>query len=299
METIKSNKQIVNIIKDGGKKNLRSNFRQLIERFFKRQEYDLNLVDKEIQKLIKSNATDDDIYAYIYEKLGKDYDASLGERSSSKVSDIVQLIPSSNFTIKKFLDIGCKDGSNCVEARKVWKLEKDQVIGYDIIDDKALKTYVDEFTYIGPKDSKFNTGDKYYNGSNINEENVDVAIAFAVLHHVSEKDIEKLMENIAKAVRKGGFFVIREHDVKKEEQELIQVIDIEHVIYSYLGGEKTLKEYKEENPEHSGNYYSQKEWDEFIEKYGFAKVKNFTLSKRLEEVNKYATRMYYATYIKL
>lgn len=296
METLKSNKQIVSIM---SKKNLRSNFKQLIQRFFKRQDYDLNVIDDEIQKLINKNAKDDDIYLYIYEKLHKEYDASLGERSSSKVSDIVRLIPSSNFTIKKFLDIGCKDGSNCVEARKVWGLKKDQVIGYDIVDDKALKTYVDEFTYIGPKDSKFNVTKKYYDGSNIDEKEVDVAIAFAVLHHVSEKDIHKLMQNIAKAVRKGGFFVIREHDVRKEEQELVQVIDIEHVIYSYLGGEKTVKEYKEENPEHSGNYFSQKEWDKFIENYGFAKVKNFTLSKRLEEVNKYATRMYYATYVKL
>lgn len=296
METLKSNKQIVNVMR---KKNLRSNLKQLIQRFFKRQDYDLKIIDDEIQKLVNKNAKDDDIYAYIYEKLGKEYDASLGERSSSKVSDIVQLIPSSNFIIKKFLDIGCKDGSNCVEAKKVWGLEKDQVIGYDIVDDKALKKYVDEFTYIGPKDSTFNVTKKFYNGSNIDEEEVDVAIAFAVLHHVSEKDIDKLMQNIAKAIRKGGFFVIREHDVKKEEQELVQVIDIEHVIYSYLGGEKTLKQYKEENPEHSGNYFSQKEWDIFIGKYGFAKVKNFTLSKRLEEVNKYATRMYYATYVKL
>jgi hypothetical protein len=283
VQTISSNKQFTSIYGTQSKINLE----QLLKKFFVKGKFNIEESLKDIREKAK-NMTDDEIYVHIASKLKQHYDASLGERSSAKTSDILALLPSKS-KIEKFLDFGSKDGSNTVAIKNALGLTKENSIGYDIFEDKALNRYIDEFTFHLYNPEK---------GEVINETDVDLVTSLAVLHHVEPKFIDSLMKSIHKSMRKGGFFIIREHDVARGKENLIPVIDVEHVLYVTLNDEQTLDEFKKQNPNHSGYFKSKENWDKYIEGFGFAKVKNFTVEKRLDEVNKFATYMYYAIYVK-
>ena len=297
MDLVESNHQIKTIYTTSAKKE----FKQLVTQFYKKQDEDAEAFIKDIDKMVSSNKTDKDIYQFIESKLSENYDPNLGERASSKTSDLISLLPSIKLkNIKgkgKIIDIGCKDGSILTSFAQKLDIPKNHLYGYDVADDKKLDQYIDNFTYYGPKDSKYKTAG-VYNGYNVEQENVDIAIALAVLHHVEPKDLEPLLKNIFKSLRSGGFFIIREHDVKKHNQQLIPVIDVEHVLYVVLGKEDTLDNFIEHNPKHTGYFKSEHEWDDILSKVGFERIKNLTVSKRLDQVSNYRTHMYYAIYIK-
>ncbi|MEX2027930.1 MAG: class I SAM-dependent methyltransferase [Candidatus Curtissbacteria bacterium] len=95
------------------------------------------------------------------------------------------------------LDLGCGEGA--ISAFLAQKKQRN-VIGIDI-DKKRLQQS-------SQKNLKFIHGD----ATAFNVKNVDGIVISDVLHHINFQDQEKLLENIARNIKKGGVVVIKEID---------------------------------------------------------------------------------------
>lgn len=231
-----------------------------------------NIEDYDIVKLLKKK--DDIIYKTLNNnKNPKKYKYFLGFINAQIRKCIL-----SNYKIKNFLDVGCGGGLKTAATGKYLGLKKKNIHCLNLYDDKKfdnrlltndvlLKTY--------REDQDFPYKDNYFS----------LLSADMVFHHVN--DLEKIIKECYRVLKKGGLLLIREHDARTDFDKIL--CDIQHMYYM------DIKNYKD--IEKTGNYMSWLELNYKITNNNFILKKYFkdTVYKNsLENV----TRTYFSLYMK-
>jgi len=169
-----------------------------------------------------------------------------------------------------YLDVCCGDGKKTILFGKVMGAKK--VYGTDI---SLWGPYSNQkkFSFDFQLIKKDGTLD-YEDGQ------MDVITCFLSLHHIEK--VETMIENIYQKLRKGGVFVVIEHDILNEMDNYI--VDIEHMFYGYFYDKN--KDYLD-HPLYA-RYLNRMEWIWNIQKAGFKMigmdnvVENVSMTKRYD-----------------
>ena len=119
----------------------------------------------------------------------------------------------------KYLDIGCGDGSKTLTFAKIFNIN--HIYGTDI------NTWGPYF-----ENKKFNFNFKLIENDKLNYDSnsFNIITCFVTLHHV--KNLDKIIEEIYRILKKNGILIIIEHDILNYLDQLI--VDIEHLFFSYF-----------------------------------------------------------------
>jgi SAM-dependent methyltransferase len=117
----------------------------------------------------------------------------------------------------------------------------------------------------------------------------DIITCFFVLHHIL--DLDKIMKEIRRVLKPGGYILILEHDNHDDYDNIL--LDILHLLYGiYVDKNKLYLK----NPDYA-QYYNFMEWDYIFQKYGFKYIKSNYLFQEISHVVRY-DNIYYAFYQK-
>lgn len=92
-----------------------------------------------------------------------------------------------------------------------------------------------------------------------------------VLHHI--KDLDFTFREIKRILKKGGYFLIKEHNAISKADCMLY--DIEHAVYEIV--DKKVPNYDFRKEEYS-HYRSWVEWNIILKRYGFVEVKRGVIS---------------------
>jgi ubiquinone/menaquinone biosynthesis C-methylase UbiE len=180
----------------------------------------------------------------------------------------------------KYLDLGGGDGSITSAIANKLNLSKDRSINAD----------VDEwFSNILPKDLQSDityVTINEYGRLPFRDEEFSLVTAFQSLHHI--EDFEVRIEELKRITRKGGFLLIREHDVFNSYTQML--VDIDHSLYEV----STNKDFNNYLNEYNAYYQSKNKWTQLLSSH-------FTFIDGINYGNKTyknPTRIYYALYRK-
>lgn len=185
-----------------------------------------------------------------------------------RFKEIYREIHKNNFTkniIKKtnfrYLDIGCGNGKKTILLSKIFNIPLSHTYGTDI---KEWGPY-----------QKSNQRKFDFHYKNIKEDSLldfpdnsfELISCFFTLHHIP--NLTKMIEEIKRVLVPNGLLLIIEHFVIDKKDALL--IDLQHMLYSYLIDKKKTENYKNyiENPTFN-RYFNVVEWDYIlIKKHGF------------------------------
>ncbi len=181
----------------------------------------------------------------------------------------------------KYIDFGGGDGAITNALREQLDLTTDQAICLDIdtwFDNKVEKKF--PVSYRTAQES---------GQLEFKDEEFDFITAFQSLHHIVDIDLK--LSELARITRKGGYLLIREHDMDCQHTKML--IDIEHFLY-----EMTLKPKPNENfiDSYDAWYKSKYQWTNSLSRFGYVYCRNvrYPNTKRCKNPTKY----YYALYKK-
>lgn len=185
---------------------------------------------------------------------------------------------------KKYLDIGSGTGELTLAVGNKLKLDINNIFGIDL-----NSFYGTEY-----EQSSFNF--KVYDGKNIPypDNSFDFITSFQVLHHI--KDINYTIKELSRVLKKGGYFMIKEHN--SITNNMSNLIDIEHMLYMIYEDKqicyKNLYNYYAE-------YKSREEWELLITSNGFKyiKVLDNDLPASLTNLTKNPTAYYFDIFQKI
>lgn len=215
---------------------------------------------KEVRVILDNSKSDQETYSNLFDIFAKTEnvvsvynsvftESELKKRSENRISDITGLLPQ-GFQPKKILDFGTGDGSILIACRDFYNLKPTDVVG---LDKNLVKTK--EFTFA----TDFNSVTEQF----------DLVLALMSIHHI--EDQEKLISEIKRVLKPGGFLIIREHDVQAKETSVY--IDIIHGIYSSSLSAET-KNFKDE---YFANYSSRNDLRRVFKTYGLKLVKGTSI----------------------
>ena len=253
-----------------------------------------------LQKSILENYKNSKILTDLCYKYISPYSGYSREDRSKKRLKQISNVFSLDFTEikknKKYLDLGGGDGSITYAIGNEFQLTKKDIISADLSDTFSVNENrdIDEITYVtlDSTSSKlpFKTSEFFF------------VSCFMVLHHI--KDIHNELTEIGRIIRKGGYLLIREHDVTNIEEHMI--IDLEHLIYDVVidaklkdcDNNKYFKSYNNTDIENGyvAYYFSREKWNTLITSYGFERV-NIQLNDKNQKNN--YNKAYYELYKKI
>ena len=275
---IKSDNQFATIVKHKAKRlNYYFKLFLLLQGYFKNR---INIDD--LISYVENEKSDKKIYSYIRKKIikkGGDYQYNVMEKIITK--KIKKHILDKGFKLKNYLDIGCGSGKKTYYVGKYLKLNQNNIYCADIkqwfsLESKRSK-YIKNFGEI--------KNDKIPYQSN----KFSMISAFMVLHHV--KNLNKLLKEIHRILKPGGYLYIHEHDAMTDFDRML--IDIQHSIFElvYRNNQNYINEYY-------GKYFDRFQWHYIMEKNNFKLVHyNFITKKIRVEIT--PTRYFYAIYKKI
>lgn len=132
------------------------------------------------------------------------------------------MLPSNNTDRLTYLDIGCFNGVKTIDVGKLLHLDSRNIYGIDIASYSGMPVKpLPGFTF------------KDYDGMNIpHRDNMfDFISILHTLHHVNT-NVNILIKNIHRVLKKGGLIFIREHN--KIDDISMYIYTVEHVLYSTL-----------------------------------------------------------------
>lgn len=119
----------------------------------------------------------------------------------------------------------------------------------------------------------------------------DLISAFMVLHHID--DLDFVLKEVNRVCKKGGHFIIKEHDVFNYADWMLA--DIEHNMWTEVWGQDTDRSLR---PFNKAYYRNWPEWAAVMARYGFKHVAGGSLSPSIN-YNLTATRAFYGLYQKI
>ena len=167
--------------------------------------------------------------------------------------------------VVKYLDYGGSTGAITSYFAKELRLNKENAYSLDIEQWQGniiKKDYTNiKYITIKPTDS-----------INLDADSFDLITCFQVLHHVEESELSRTVKDLHRLLKKGGLFIIREHDCDSDLTRLL--IDIEHTVYECVanGKEKMNGEYLCTYND-GDKYKSINNWISYLESFGFKMVK--------------------------
>ncbi len=202
------------------------------------------------------------------------------ENLELKYHDIKNINSENNKNIK-YLDIGCGNGKKTKMFAHNFHINKNNIYGTDI---KKWGPY-------NQKNIKHDFHFKYILDDKIDfpDNSFDIITCFFVLHHIL--DLDKIMKEIRRVLKPGGYIIILEHDNHTDYDNIL--LDILHLLYGiYVDKNKLYLK----NPDYA-QYYNFMEWDYIFQKYGFKYIKSNYLFQEISHVVRY-DNIYYAFYQK-
>ncbi len=101
-----------------------------------------------------------------------------------------------------------------------------------------------------------------YSPINIPDNSADLVSCFIGLHHIPPEKVTPFLESLAKIVRKGGYFILRDHDVK--DQGMDDFVSLAHCVFNAGLGESW-----ETNAKELRFFASVETWISRVEAVGF------------------------------
>ena len=214
---VKSNKQISTLVNNSGYKY----YYRLCELIGKHIKIKKGFQDY-IHNLLNNNHPDDVIYAKIKKHLDDKKIKLNGGSIRDEMRADYMYSKYKNHKLdntSKYLDIGCGNGQISKLLGKKFGLTEQNIYCIElnkwITDEK--KDFADINVQLSDDFSHLPYGDGEF----------DIISAFMVLHHVKKLDI--MLREVSRCLRKGGLFIIREHDALTKNDYMM--IDIEHALY--------------------------------------------------------------------
>ena len=254
-----------------------SKYKSLLFRLNKK----FKLPSKKLETLIKNKNTDKKIYKELHnehKKIKNKYnkkDITFGQKKKAELYGriIGNILNELNikFNGKKisYLDVGCEDffiptaigsaiGATEVDCINIedWESKSYEIENIGLIASKKIPGY--------NKNTKYQF--TYYDGINIPKKNnsINLCSSFMVLHHVFKLD--ELLVDIHRVLKKGGVFVIREHD--SYDNTYSKYLDIIHYYYDLVVVDKPGKMI-----DYNTTYYTKRGLINKITKKGFKLLK--------------------------
>ena len=142
-------------------------------------------------------------------------------RSNERISTIVEMLGTQNFTPTRILDIGAGNGQITSALRNHYQLDKIDVFAID----QKLPNIVDvtAITYVN-------------NAIPLPDSSIDVVIMFAVLHHIPPNIRTIIMDEVFRVLSPGGYVIIREHDSINDPNFYV-FLDLLHLFWYLAEGE--------------------------------------------------------------
>jgi SAM-dependent methyltransferase len=198
-----------------------------------------------------------------------------------------------NMKISSYLDIGCFTGLATFELGKMLGLtKKEEICGVDIIDYSSSKAKNFTFALLKNENIPFDN------------ETFDVITALMTLHHVKAGFLNKIVAEINRVCKIGGIFFLKEHDVERNDTNLINLLNLQHLLYDSVFSDKTwnITEYSETSKltnesrvmddekikQEEINYLTTSDWTNLFVANGFSVLKPalpITESNPLHKIN--------------
>jgi SAM-dependent methyltransferase len=211
-------------------------------------------------------------------RVGKLNEKFLTARIGSRVREIA------NFNlrgVRKYLDIGCGNGTITAGIGKHFKLTKENIVGCDITH-WAGHTHeneaADDITFLPmEKADILPTNDTY-----------DLITIFMALHHMTDETIASILNECYRVLAPNGTIIVREHDCPNHF--VASIINIEHAIFEVvIEGLTDAATFKKT---YFANYKVRREWNSIFKDMGFNPYGEPVPNLRQE------TRPYYQLYKK-
>ncbi len=239
-----------------------------------------NHAKRDLQKLNKYSEEKEEILkAQSYEECTKNV---LRAQIYSCTVDTHILKKDKKFKIENYLDMGCGDCTLTKTLGNALGLSDKNIYGADIPEWGGYNEKTRKKLPINIIDLK--KGKKLPIKSN----KFSLVTAFMMLHHV--ENLDDMLNEINRIIKKGGYFMIREHDAMNYADYML--CDIEHMLFDVVdrGSDKNKLEYYAE-------YYDWVEWDYMLNNHGFEHIYSSFISDSVHyELT--STRAFYAIYKK-
>ena len=222
-----------------------------------------NLIDE----TTKEEKTDENIYKQIQTNLPKIKPflseltlalPALKKQKKEMSNQVLQLLGDKK-NINGYLEIG-STGRYISELRKHISLTGQVYITNDIVPSNSIADIMErgQISKIG----KFFSINNYQPISEIQTESIDLITCHIGLHHCPHELLEGYIKSIHRILRKGGQFIMRDHDVKTPE--MATFVSLVHTVFN-LGLNVTWE------ADHSEfkSFKSIDEWSEILTSYGF------------------------------
>ncbi len=226
---------------------------------------------------IKNNLKHCDKRAYVFESLQQNYVKLFKKINGVKYSEKNKIYP--NY---RYLDIGCGNGKKTELFANLCKIPIKQVFCADVSEwgpykkDKKFKFQYQQIF----QDNLLQFPDKHF----------QLITCFLTLHHVEL--LPTLLNEIYRVLDDKGLFLIIEHDAFNIEDNLL--INIQHMLYNYLGDMKKEDSYYKNFIKNSGTnfYLNFLEWDFLMKNHGFEYVKANMILEDLSHIPSYDNQFY-------
>ena len=193
-------------------------------------------------------------------------------RTSERSTTVIDLLKfAETITLDTYVDIGCGDGSITNEISTDLKIAESYCV--DILPNSEKYPKL-SFQQISENDLKLD----------IIDHSIDLITAFVSLHHI--KNIDKLMDEILRISHHNTILIIREHDVKPEDQPYIDFVHLIEIIKRYdQDSENFIKTF------HSG-YFSRLGLKDSLEAIGYKYVASYDYPRSVPNPQKLYTSIF-------
>lgn len=182
------------------------------------------------------------------------------DRNTHKADQIIKFMTAEGINVppaSKYLDFGCNDGH--IAAIIATKLDLIP-LGCDIIPQRDVC-----IQYVSTLD-------------HVDTHTISLLTSNMVLHHVD--DMIRAVESMNRVVKKGGYVVIEEHNVPKNNATLMKFLDVVHDIFSFVLTEEEKKCVEFAHGRTHGDYRSMDFFIALFELKGFKLVATQNFSKK-------------------
>jgi SAM-dependent methyltransferase len=221
-----------------------------------------------IATITKEKDNDEEIYKTVQQNLPKIKPflseltfalPALKKQKKEMANQVLQLLGNKT-QINGYLEIG-STGRYIAELRKHISLVGTLYLTNDIAPSYSLAD-IFERAQIRKIGTFFDLTYEPINKNQIETESIDLVTCHIGLHHCPAELLKPYIQSIYRILRKGGLFIIRDHDVKTEEMAIF--VSLVHTVFNLglnVSWETDKSEYK--------SFKSIDEWSNIISAFGF------------------------------
>jgi SAM-dependent methyltransferase len=221
-----------------------------------------------IQEACDRHSDDESIYKYIYQKLPgiKPFHApltlalpALRKQKKEMARQTLQLIGNTH-TLNGYAEIG-STGRYISELRKHVKVQEPVYLVHDVAPSNSLDDIMERGGL--RKLGQFVPLENYrsFPKDKIADNSLDMVTCYIGLHHCTPDVLDGFVGSIYRVLRPGGFFILRDHDVKTDAMSTF--VSLVHTVFNVgtdISWEVEHKDYKK--------FKSADEWAQYLGQYG-------------------------------